>query len=40
MSRLQVVIDHSKVADEITQITESDYFRNLERQAEELRKRD
>ncbi|MEI8001219.1 MAG: cache domain-containing protein [Actinomycetes bacterium] len=40
VSRLQVVIDHSKVADEITQITESDYFRNLERQAEELRKRD
>jgi HAMP domain-containing protein len=38
VSRLEVVIDRHKVNDEISAITESDFFRNLERQAEELRK--
>ena len=39
VSRLQVVIDRRKVDEEITQITESDFFRRLEEQADELRKR-
>jgi HAMP domain-containing protein len=38
VSRLEVVIDRRKVNDEISAITESDFFRNLERQAEELRR--
>jgi len=39
VSRLQVVIDRTKVDQEIAEITDADFFQGLERRAEALRGR-
>lgn len=39
VSRLQVVIDRTKVDQEIAEITDTDFFQGLERRAEALRRR-